>query len=47
MIRERAADTLPGLLVVLVVIIALGVLVYALVTGSFGDSPGSSSSKRW
>ena len=40
MIRERAADTLPGLLVVLVVIVALGVLVYALVTGGFGDSPG-------
>jgi regulator of protease activity HflC (stomatin/prohibitin superfamily) len=40
MIRERAANTLPGLLVVLVVIIALGVLVYALVTQSFGDSPG-------
>ena len=40
MIRERAADTLPGLLVVLVVIIALGVLVYALATGGFGDSPG-------
>ena len=40
MIRERAADTLPGLLVVLVVILALGVLVYALVTGGFGDSPG-------
>ena len=39
MIRERAADTLPGLLVVLVVILALGFLVYALVTGSFGDSP--------
>jgi regulator of protease activity HflC (stomatin/prohibitin superfamily) len=40
MIRERAADTLPGLLVVLVVILALGALVYALVTGAFGDSPG-------
>ncbi len=40
MIRESAADTLPGLLVVPVVIIALGVLVYALVTGGFGDSPG-------
>src|SRR6187431_2516611 len=39
MIRERAADTLPGLLVVLVVILALGFLVYALVTGSFGDAP--------
>ena len=32
MIRERAAATLPGLLVLLVVLIALGVLVYALVT---------------
>jgi len=40
MIRESAADTLPGLLVVPVVIIALGVLAYALVTGGFGDSPG-------
>ena len=40
MIRESAADTLPGLLVVPVVILALGVLIYALVTGVFGDSPG-------
>ena len=40
MIRESAADTLSGLLVVPVVIIALGVLAYALVTGGFGDSPG-------
>jgi regulator of protease activity HflC (stomatin/prohibitin superfamily) len=39
MIRERAANTLPGLLVVLVVLIVLGVLIYALVTGLFGDSP--------
>ena len=40
MIRERAAATLPGLLVLLVVLLALGVLVYALVTQAFGDSPG-------
>jgi len=40
MIRESAADTLSGLLVVPVVILALGFLVYALVTGAFGDSPG-------
>ena len=38
MIRERAAATLPGLLVLLVVLIALGSLVYALVTEAFGDS---------
>jgi regulator of protease activity HflC (stomatin/prohibitin superfamily) len=40
MIRERAAATLPGLLVLLVVLIALGFLIYALVTQAFGDSPG-------
>ena len=40
MIRERAAATLPGLLVLLVVLLALGVLVYALVTEAFGGSPG-------
>jgi len=40
MIRERAAATLPGLLVVLVVLLALGFLVYALITQAFGDSPG-------
>jgi ribosomal protein S15P/S13E len=40
MIRERAAATLPGLLVLFVVLLALGVLVYALVTQAFGDSPG-------
>ncbi len=40
MIRERAAATLPGLVVLLVVLIALGVLIYALVTQAFGDSPG-------
>jgi regulator of protease activity HflC (stomatin/prohibitin superfamily) len=38
MIRERAAATLPGLLVLLVVLIALGFLVYALVTEALGDS---------
>ena len=40
MIRERAAATLPGLLVLLVVLLALGVLVYTLVTEAFGGSPG-------
>ena len=40
MIRERAAATLPGLLVLLVVLLALGFLIYALVTQAFGDSPG-------
>jgi regulator of protease activity HflC (stomatin/prohibitin superfamily) len=40
MIRERAAATLPGLLVLLVVLLALGFLVYGLVTQAFGDSPG-------
>ncbi len=40
MIRERAAATLPGLLVLLVGLLALGFLIYALVTQTFGDSPG-------
>ena len=40
MIRERAAATLPGLLVMLVGLLALGFLIYALVTQAFGDSPG-------
>jgi regulator of protease activity HflC (stomatin/prohibitin superfamily) len=40
MIRERAAATLPGLMVLLVVLLALGFLIYALVTQAFGDSPG-------
>jgi len=40
MIRERAAATLPGLLVLLVLLLALGFLVYALITQTFGDSPG-------
>ncbi len=40
MIRERAAATLPGLLVLLVGLLALGFLIYALVTQAFGDSPG-------
>jgi regulator of protease activity HflC (stomatin/prohibitin superfamily) len=40
MIRERAAATLPGLMVLLVVLLALGFLVYALVTQAFGESPG-------
>jgi len=40
MIRERAAATLPGLLVMLLGLLALGFLIYALVTQAFGDSPG-------
>ena len=40
MIRERDAATLPGLPVLLVVLIAMGFLIYALVTQAFGDSPG-------
>ena len=40
MIRERAAATLPGLLVMLLGLLALGILIYALVTQAFGDSPG-------
>jgi regulator of protease activity HflC (stomatin/prohibitin superfamily) len=40
MIRERAAATLSGLLVLLVGLLALGFLIYALVTQAFGDSPG-------
>jgi regulator of protease activity HflC (stomatin/prohibitin superfamily) len=38
MIRERAAATLPGLLVLLVVLVVLGFLVYALVMAAVGDS---------
>jgi regulator of protease activity HflC (stomatin/prohibitin superfamily) len=38
MIRERAAATLPGLPVLLVVLLALGFLVYALIAQPFGDS---------
>jgi regulator of protease activity HflC (stomatin/prohibitin superfamily) len=40
MIRERPTTTLPGLLVLLVVLIGLGFLVYALVTQVLGDSVG-------
>ena len=40
MIRERAAATLPGLPVLLVVLVVVGLLVYSLVTEAFGDSPG-------
>jgi regulator of protease activity HflC (stomatin/prohibitin superfamily) len=40
MIRERAAATLSGLLVLFVALIALGFLVYAFVARAFGDSPG-------
>jgi hypothetical protein len=38
MIRERMAASLPGLLVLLVLLVALGLLVYALITQSLGDS---------
>ena len=38
MIRERAAATLPGLPVLLVVLLAIGFLVYALIAQLFGDS---------
>ena len=38
MIRERAAATLPGLPVLLVVFVAIGFLVYALIAQPFGDS---------
>jgi regulator of protease activity HflC (stomatin/prohibitin superfamily) len=40
MIRERVAASLPGLLVLLVLLLALGFLVYALITQSLGDSLG-------
>jgi regulator of protease activity HflC (stomatin/prohibitin superfamily) len=40
MIRERVAASLPGLLVLLVLLVALGFLVYALIAQSFGDSLG-------
>jgi regulator of protease activity HflC (stomatin/prohibitin superfamily) len=40
MIRERAAATLPGLPVLLVVLFAMGFLIYAFVMRAFGDSPG-------
>ena len=40
MIRERAATTLPGLVVLLAGLLALGFLIYALITQAFGDSPG-------
>ena len=38
MIRERAAATLPGVPVLLVVLLAIGFLVYALIAQPFGDS---------
>ena len=38
MIRERAAASLPGLPVLLVVLLAIGFLVYALIAQPFGDS---------
>ena len=40
MIRERVAASLPGLLVLLVLLLTLGVLVYALIAQSLGDSLG-------
>jgi regulator of protease activity HflC (stomatin/prohibitin superfamily) len=40
MIRERVAASLPGLFVLLVLLLVLGVLVYALIAAVFGDSPG-------
>jgi regulator of protease activity HflC (stomatin/prohibitin superfamily) len=40
MIRERAAATLPGLLVLLVMLVAHGLLSYGVVTQAFGDSTG-------
>src|SRR5262245_29748411 len=40
MIRERVAVSLPGLLVLLVLLVGLGFLVYGLVTQGFGDSLG-------
>ena len=38
MIRERAAATLPGLPVLLVLLLAIGFLVYVLIAQSFGGS---------
>ena len=40
MIRERAAATLSGLLVLIVALLVLGFLVYAVVTQALGGSPG-------
>jgi regulator of protease activity HflC (stomatin/prohibitin superfamily) len=40
MIRERETASLPGLLVVIVVLVALGFTVYSLVVQPFGSSPG-------
>jgi regulator of protease activity HflC (stomatin/prohibitin superfamily) len=40
MIRERVAASLPGLLVLLVLLLTLGLLVYALISQSLGDSLG-------
>ena len=37
MIREREAASLPGLPVLLVLLLPLGLTVYALVTQSLGD----------
>jgi regulator of protease activity HflC (stomatin/prohibitin superfamily) len=41
MIREREATSLPGLAMLVVLLVALGVTVYALVTRAVGDSPGA------
>jgi regulator of protease activity HflC (stomatin/prohibitin superfamily) len=40
MIREREATSVPGLAMLLVLLVALGVTVYVLVTRAIGDSPG-------
>jgi regulator of protease activity HflC (stomatin/prohibitin superfamily) len=40
MIREREAASLPGLPVLIVLLVALGLTIYALITQSLGDSPG-------
>ncbi len=41
MIREREATSLPGLAMMLVLLVALGITVYALVTRAFGESPAA------
>ena len=41
MIRERESASLPGLVVTLVLLLALGLTIYALITQPFGDSPGT------
>jgi regulator of protease activity HflC (stomatin/prohibitin superfamily) len=41
MIRERESATFPGLPVTLVLLIAMGSTLYALIDQTFGDSPGT------